>query len=49
VTGLARADVAVGEELGGGAPLGVAGPDHPAITLELRRSGEPVNPLLFTD
>ncbi|RPF71357.1 murein hydrolase activator EnvC family protein [Aurantiacibacter spongiae] len=45
VTGLARSDVAVGETLLGGAPLGVAGPDKPTVTLELRRDGEPVNPL----
>ncbi len=48
VTGLARADVLVGEQVVDGAPLGVAGPDRPTITLELRRGGEPVNPLLFT-
>jgi len=45
ITGLARLDVAVGEELVGGAPLGVAGMDGPVITLELRRDGAPVNPL----
>ncbi|MCB2088225.1 MAG: peptidoglycan DD-metalloendopeptidase family protein [Sphingomonadaceae bacterium] len=47
ITGLARNDVAVGEELLGGAPLGVAGVDRPVVTLELRRQGEPVNPLDF--
>ncbi len=45
VTGLARSDVAVGEDLVGGAPLGVAGPGRPTITLELRRDGMAVNPL----
>ncbi|MEO5707320.1 MAG: peptidoglycan DD-metalloendopeptidase family protein, partial [Alteraurantiacibacter sp.] len=45
VTGLARSDVTVGEELVGGAPLGVAGPGRPTITLELRHNGSPVNPL----
>lgn len=45
VTGLARTDVAVGEMLVAGAPLGVAAIDSPVITLELRREGEPVNPL----
>jgi septal ring factor EnvC (AmiA/AmiB activator) len=45
VTGLARTDVAVGEELVAGAPLGVAAIDSPLVTLELRRDGEPVNPL----
>ena len=47
VTGLARSDVEVGEELVGGAPLGLAGPARPEVTLELRRDGEPVNPLDF--
>lgn len=45
VTGLARTDVAVGEALVAGAPLGVAAVDSPLVTLELRREGEPVNPL----
>ena len=48
VTGLARADVSVGQMLGEGAPLGRAGPARPTITLELRRDGEPVNPLTLT-
>ncbi|MGX7896107.1 murein hydrolase activator EnvC family protein [Tsuneonella sp. HG222] len=47
VTGLARADVEVGEALVGGAPLGVAGQGRPTVSLELRRGGEPVNPLQF--
>ena len=47
VTGLARVDVAVGEQLVGGAPLGIADQAAPEITLELRRDGEPVNPLRF--
>jgi murein hydrolase activator len=47
VTGLARSDVAVGNELVGGAPIGVTGPGRPTVTLELRRGGEPVNPLEF--
>ncbi|TIX49183.1 murein hydrolase activator EnvC family protein [Alteraurantiacibacter aquimixticola] len=45
VTGLARSDVRVGEQLVGGAPIGVAGPGRPTISVELRRQGEPVNPL----
>ncbi|QZH76135.1 MAG: peptidoglycan DD-metalloendopeptidase family protein [Erythrobacter sp.] len=49
VTGLARSDVRVGLEVVGGAPLGVAGPDRPSISLELRRDGEPVNPLQFAN
>lgn len=45
VTGLARSDVEVGEELVGGAPIGTAGPGRPIISLELRREGDAVNPL----
>ena len=48
VTNLARVDVEVGETVGVGAPLGGAGPASPSITLELRRDGEAVNPLLYT-
>ena len=44
---LARVDVAVGDTVLGGSPLGIAGPRHPSITLELRRNGIPVNPLEF--
>jgi septal ring factor EnvC (AmiA/AmiB activator) len=47
VTGLARTDVAVGETLVAGAPLGIAAQADPRITLELRSDGEPVNPLRF--
>ncbi|GGD61465.1 murein hydrolase activator EnvC family protein [Aurantiacibacter arachoides] len=47
VTGLARTDVAVGQQLVGGAPLGVAGPRQPSVTVELRRDGEAVNPVRF--
>lgn len=45
VTGLARIDVEVGDLLLGGSPLGVAGFGGAVVTLELRRNGEPVNPL----
>jgi len=45
ITGLARADVAVGDDLVAGSPLGVAGAEGPIVTLELRRNGTPVNPL----
>ncbi|KLI64774.1 murein hydrolase activator EnvC family protein [Aurantiacibacter marinus] len=48
ITGLARSDVQVGTDVVGGAPLGIAGPGRPTVSLELRRSGEPVNPLLYT-
>lgn len=47
VTGLARSDVEVGDDLVGGAPLGVADVENPEVTLELRRDGSPVNPLDF--
>jgi septal ring factor EnvC (AmiA/AmiB activator) len=47
VTGLARTDVRVGQRLVAGAPLGVAAAASPEVTLELRRDGEPVNPLRF--
>ena len=45
VTGLARVDVEVGDSVIGGGPLGVAGAKDELIALELRNSGEPVNPL----
>ena len=45
VTGLAQADVRVGDQLIAGAPLGTAGPGRPVIGVELRRGGTPVNPL----
>ena len=47
VTGLARSDVDVGEELVAGAPLGIAGVEDPEVTLELRRGQTAVNPLDF--
>ena len=45
VTGLARSDVDVGQDVIGGAPLGVADAQGGVIGVELRESGEPVNPL----
>lgn len=45
VTGLAVLDTRVGAQLVTGSPLGQAGPGRPVLTLELRRDGEPVNPL----
>jgi septal ring factor EnvC (AmiA/AmiB activator) len=47
VTGLGRLDVGVGDRLVGGSPLGVAGQGQPTVSLELRREGEPVNPLQY--
>ena len=45
VTGLDRISAEVGENVIAGTPLGQAGPRAPQVTLELRREGEPVNPL----
>ena len=47
VTGLGQTDVRVGEQLVAGSPLGIAGPGRPIVSLELRRDGQPVNPLDF--
>ncbi|MDC8753757.1 peptidoglycan DD-metalloendopeptidase family protein [Erythrobacter sp. sf7] len=47
VTGLARVDVAVGAAVIGGSPVGVAGGRGAPVTIELRRDGEPVNPLQY--
>ncbi|MFT4028071.1 MAG: peptidoglycan DD-metalloendopeptidase family protein [Novosphingobium sp.] len=45
VTGLFQLDARVGEVLIAGAPLGLAGPGQPVLTLELRHAGTPVDPL----
>ena len=47
VTGLARLDVDVGETVIAGSPIGVTGPGDPQVMVELRRDGEPVNPLQY--
>lgn len=47
VTGLARLEVEVGQSVVAGAPLGNTGPRNPQVMVELRRNGEPVNPLQF--
>lgn len=47
ITGLGRIDVAVGETVVQGAPLGVAEPGHPRVMVELRKDGSPVNPMEF--
>lgn len=49
VTGLARTSVVAGDELFGGSPLGSAAQTNPSVTMELRRDGEPVNPLQYMD
>ena len=45
VTGLAALDVAVGQQVAAGSPIGRAGGNAREIALELRRDGDPVNPL----
>lgn len=45
ITSIGRIDVAVGERVVQGSPIGAAGPGRPLVTVELRRNGEPVNPL----
>lgn len=47
VTGLAALDTKVGRSVVAGSPLGIAGPGRPVLTLELRKDGQPVNPLDF--
>lgn len=47
VTGLARVDVAVGDSVIGGSPMGLADGQAMPVTIELRRDGDPVNPLQF--
>ncbi len=47
ITGLDRTTVDVGDQLIGGSPIGVAAQEEPAITIELRNGGGPVNPLRF--
>ncbi len=49
ITGLARSSVAVGESVIGGAPIGVAGTGEETVMIELRRDGEPVNPLVYIE
>ena len=43
VTELAQVSPVVGDTLVQGAPLGVAGPGRPRLTIELRKDGEPVD------
>ncbi len=45
ITGLGELDTRVGQQLVAGSPLGLAGPGRPIVSLELRKAGEPVNPL----
>ena len=45
VTGLSALEVEVGDRLVNGSPLGITGPGQPLVTLELRKDGQPVNPI----
>lgn len=45
VTGLGTLDVAVGQDVTAGSPLGLSPSRRGEVTLELRQGGEPVNPL----
>ena len=45
ITDLGRLDVAVGDRVVQGASLGSAGLGRPTVTVELRKHGQPVNPL----
>ncbi|MBS3927355.1 MAG: peptidoglycan DD-metalloendopeptidase family protein, partial [Sphingomonadales bacterium] len=47
VTGLSELDCRVGDNLVAGASLGRMGPGRPVLGFELRRAGQPVNPLDF--
>lgn len=47
VTGLSRLDVAVGDSVVSGSPLGETGPGDPRVQVELRKAGVPVNPLQY--
>ena len=47
VTGLAQVNVAVGDSVIGGSPVGLAGGRDALVTFELRRDGTPVNPLQY--
>jgi murein DD-endopeptidase MepM/ murein hydrolase activator NlpD len=47
ITGLGRIDVGVGQTVVQGTPLGVAEPVQPRVMVELRKDGNPVNPMEF--
>jgi septal ring factor EnvC (AmiA/AmiB activator) len=47
VTGLAALDVAVGDSVIGGSPIGRAAGGAEPLTVELRQGGKPVNPLQY--
>lgn len=47
VTGLSELDVAVGDGIVAGSPLGETGAGDPRVQVELRHAGVPVNPLQY--
>lgn len=47
LTGLAGLEVQAGQQVAAGGPLGTAPARNPAVTVELRRAGKPVDPLIF--
>jgi len=47
VTGLGTLNVAVGDRVVQGSPIGNAGPSRPIVNVELRKDAEPVNPLAY--
>jgi septal ring factor EnvC (AmiA/AmiB activator) len=47
LTGLATTDAQAGQQVAAGGPLGTAARRSPAISVELRRAGTPVDPLSF--
>jgi murein hydrolase activator len=47
VTGLDRVEVAVGDMVISGSPVGLTSAGSGAVTFELRRGGDPVNPLQY--
>lgn len=47
VTGLVQLDTRVGALLVAGSPIGLTGSGEPIVTVELRREGEPVNPMQY--
>ena len=49
VTGLGDLVARVGQDVVAGSPVGMAEAGNPTVTLELRRGGDPVNPLDYID
>ncbi|MDF8332925.1 murein hydrolase activator EnvC family protein [Novosphingobium cyanobacteriorum] len=47
LTGLGALAVEVGDRVVQGSPVGSAGPGRPVVTVELRKDGQPVNPMAY--